>query len=72
MKKKKNITFIINPISGTHSKDEIPNIIENTLDMEQFKYELRFTEYAGHAAEIALEYAERAATSWRLWVATAP
>ena len=59
MKKKKNITFIINPISGTHSKDEIPNIIENTLDMEQFKYELRFTEYAGHAAEIALEYAEK-------------
>ena len=59
MKKKKNITFIINPISGTHSKDEIPNIIENTLDMDQFSYELLFTEYAGHAAEMALECAEK-------------
>ena len=59
MKKKKNITFIINPISGTHSKDEIPNIIENALDMDQFSYELLFTEYAGHAAEMALECAEK-------------
>ena len=57
MKKKKNITFIINPISGTHSKDEIPNIIENALDMDQFSYELLFTEYAGHAAEMALKCA---------------
>ena len=59
MKEKKNITFIINPISGTHSKDEIPTIIETMLDKEQFNYELRFTEYAGHAAEIALECAEK-------------
>ena len=59
MKKKKNITFIINPISGTHSKDEIPNIIENALDMDQFSYELLFTEYAGHAAEMALKCTEK-------------
>ena len=59
MKEKKNITFIINPISGTHSKDEIPTIIETMLDKDQFTYELRFTEYAGHAAEIALECAEK-------------
>ena len=59
MKKKKEITFIINPISGSHPKDEIPAIIEKVLDMEQFDYDLRFTEYAGHAAEIALECAEQ-------------
>ena len=58
MEKKKKITFIINPISGTHSKDEIPNLIETTLDTTKFDYELRLTEYAGHAAEIALECAE--------------
>ena len=58
MNEKKDITFIINPISGTHSKDEIPSIIETMLDKEQFNYELRFTEYAGHAAEIALECTE--------------
>ena len=50
---KKKITFIINPISGTHSKDEIPKAIEAVLDQAQFDAELCFTEYAGHASEIA-------------------
>ena len=53
MEKKTEIVFIINPISGTHSKDEIPAIIEKRLDKEKFDYELCFTEYAGHAVEIA-------------------
>ena len=56
---KKRITFIINPISGTHSKDEIPKMIETVLDHDRFNPELRFTEYAGHASEIAHECAER-------------
>ena len=55
MMEKKKITFILNPISGTHSKEEIPNLIEQTLDQELFDYTIRFTEYAGHAAEIAKE-----------------
>ena len=59
MKEKKDITFIINPKSGTHSKDEIPAIIESTLDPDQFNYELRFTEYRGHASEIAKECTEK-------------
>ena len=49
---KKKITFILNPISGTHSKDEIPNMIEQTLDYDLFEPTIRFTEYAGHAAEM--------------------
>ena len=53
MAEKKKIVFILNPISGTHSKKEIPELIEKTLDLGQFDYELRLTEYAGHAAEIA-------------------
>ena len=53
MEKKKEITFIINPISGTHSKDELPELIETVLDHEQFTSELCFTEYKGHASEIA-------------------
>ena len=56
---KKKITFILNPISGTHSKDEIPNMIEQTLDYDLFEPTIRFTEYAGHAAEIAKECAEQ-------------
>jgi len=57
MKEKKRIVFILNPISGTHSKKEIPGLIDKLLDKEQFDYELRLTEYAGHAAEIAKESA---------------
>ncbi len=53
MTEKKKIVFILNPISGTHSKEEIPELIEATLDTQLFKYEIRVTEYAGHAAEIA-------------------
>ena len=59
MNEKRTITFIINPISGTHSKDEIPKMIADTLDGSMFDYKIRMTEYAGHAAEIAREEAER-------------
>ena len=61
MMEKKKITFILNPISGTHSKDEIPGLIESTLDKERFESEIIFTEYAGHAAEIAHDCAEAGA-----------
>ena len=56
---KKKIVFIINPISGTHSKEGIPALIESGLDRERFDYEIRFTEYAGHATEMARECAEQ-------------
>ena len=59
MKEKKRIVFILNPISGTHSKKEIPGLIDKLLDKEQFDHELRLTEYAGHAAEIAKESAAK-------------
>ncbi|MBR6456308.1 MAG: diacylglycerol kinase family lipid kinase [Prevotella sp.] len=45
----------MNPISGTASKANIPILIEETLDKGLFDYELRLTERAGHAAEIAAE-----------------
>ena len=51
----KKITFILNPISGTHSKEEIPELIEKTLDHDLYEHRIVFTEYAGHAAEIARE-----------------
>ena len=61
MMEKKKITFILNPISGTHSKEEIPAMIEQLLDHELFEPTIRFTEYAGHAAEIAKECVEEKA-----------
>ncbi len=58
MAKRRRIVFILNPISGSHSKNDIPGVIEEKLDKELFDYELRLTEYAGHAAEIARECVE--------------
>lgn len=45
----------MNPISGTSDKKNIPYLIEELLDKEQFDYSIRETEYAGHAYEIAKE-----------------
>ncbi|MBQ7472670.1 MAG: YegS/Rv2252/BmrU family lipid kinase [Prevotella sp.] len=52
---KRRITFIMNPISGTTNKAGIPDLIEQTLDHDLFDYDIRMTEYAGHASVIANE-----------------
>ena len=57
MENRQHILFIINPISGTGNKDEVPQLISKHLDQERFSHEVRFTEYAGHAAEIARQSA---------------
>lgn len=54
----KKIRFIMNPISGTCSKDRIPNLIDATLNHEQFEYEIITTNHAGHASELAAEAKE--------------
>lgn len=56
---KKKAVFILNPISGTSNKTGIPQLIDTVLDKEKFDYELRETEHAGHAAEIAAEARDR-------------
>ncbi|MFT5861177.1 MAG: diacylglycerol kinase (ATP), partial [Flavobacteriaceae bacterium] len=50
---KQRIRFIINPISGVHTKKDIPGLIEEFLDHSRFDYDLAFTECRGHAIEIA-------------------
>lgn len=57
MSDKKHITFIVNPISGGHKKEEIIEMINQGIDSERFDIDLRMTEYAGHAVEIARECA---------------
>ena len=52
-KKKKNITFIVNPISGTKSKDALPLLVKQLIDASLYECEIIKTEYAGHAAELA-------------------
>jgi diacylglycerol kinase (ATP) len=56
---KSNILFIINPISGGKNKLKIPGIIDATLDRSRFNANYSFTEYVGHAAEIAEEAANK-------------
>ena len=53
MRSIQHITFIINPISGTQSKHEIPDLIDRMMDKESFECKVCITEYAGHAAELA-------------------
>lgn len=57
----KNIAFIINPISGAketqNAKKKLPKLIMQTLDMDQWLPNIVFTEYAGHATELAYQYA---------------
>jgi diacylglycerol kinase (ATP) len=52
---KSNILFIINPISGGKQKRNIPALIDTHLDKTKFNANFRFSEYPGHAAEIASE-----------------
>ncbi|WP_317193161.1 diacylglycerol/lipid kinase family protein [Pedobacter endophyticus] len=55
MHTKTNILFIINPISGGRVKLAIPDFIDRYLDKDKFNANFVFTEYVGHAAELAEE-----------------
>lgn len=56
---KSNILFIINPISGGKAKLKIPALIDAHLDRSKFNANYSFTEYVGHASEIAEEAASK-------------
>ena len=49
----KNIVFIVNPISGTSGKRTIVNQIDKYIDKNKFSYRVVYTEYKGHATDIA-------------------
>lgn len=52
------ILFILNPISGTVNKANICGLIEKYVDKGKFDWSICYTEYAGHAVEIARDAAE--------------
>jgi YegS/Rv2252/BmrU family lipid kinase len=54
---KKKIGFIINPKSGTKNKANLPLLIKNLIDETKFNFEIKLTEYAGHAILLAKEMA---------------
>lgn len=53
----KNIAFIVNPISGTKAKNRVDKLIRELLDLQQFAPTVVVTEYAGHATQLAQQFA---------------
>jgi diacylglycerol kinase (ATP) len=51
---KKNILFIINPISGGKSKDNIVNLVNRNLSKELFQPDFEFSSSIGHAHSMAV------------------
>lgn len=58
MIEKRNILFIVNPISGIGKKNTIPTLIQKHLNAEKFDWTLRYTEKRKHGAEIAAAEAD--------------
>ena len=55
---KRKLRFIINPIAGTKHKDLRKQAIKKFIDETKFDIDIAYTEYAGHAEEIAKHSAE--------------
>lgn len=53
----KNIAFIVNPISGTKAKNRVTKLIRELLDPQLFSPTVVVTEYAGHATQLAQQFA---------------
>lgn len=53
----KNIAFIVNPISGTKAKNRVTKLIRELLDLQLFAPTVVVTEYAGHATQLAQQFA---------------
>lgn len=54
---KKKIIFIVNPISGTQSKELVLSLLDEKIDKDKYTWEIVYTERAGHAIEIAADAA---------------
>ena len=55
----KRIIFIVNPVSGTQSKEAILNLLDDKIDKTRYTWEVAYTKRAGHAIDIATEAAEK-------------
>ena len=50
---KKQLLFIVNPFAGHGSKAKIPDLIRKSVDRNKFDLDMVFTQYSGHASELA-------------------
>ena len=46
---KKKIIFIVNPISGTQSKELVLSLLDEKIDKEMYTWEVVYTERVGRA-----------------------
>ncbi len=53
---KSKIAFIINPNSGTSKKEDLPALIDKTLDKNRFEATVVFTQHAGHGKELTSRF----------------
>ena len=51
----KKILFIINPRSGTGSKDQFKKYTDKHIDKDRYSCEIIYTQYRGHATKLARE-----------------
>ena len=56
---KKKLLFIINPVSGGKTTKNIPETIASKIDIQKYEYQIKYTEYAGHARELAQQAIDR-------------
>lgn len=57
----KRLIFVVNPISGTQSKELILSLLDEKIDKTKYTWDVAYTERAGHAIEIASKAAEEKA-----------
>jgi len=55
---KKHIAFVINPISGTSSKNSIPDLIHKELNHHIFEPEIVYTTHRGHGRELSKSFVD--------------
>ncbi len=53
----RRLVFIANPYSGTRKKNTLDKTIQRLLDDKKYTYSLEFTQFAGHATQLAREAA---------------
>ena len=59
MEGKKSILFLINPKSGVQKKKKVLQVVEKNIDREVYDFSVEYTQYAGHATELASAAAKR-------------
>ncbi len=48
----KRISFIVNPKAGTNLQRHIQDCVEKHLNNNQFEYDFKYTQHAGHARTV--------------------